>query len=86
MLQRNLQLIWLGVVRNLSFNTVELVPEMFAGLTSLTTLALAGNEIGYPSFDIFAGLTSLTYLDMSDNFIVWLESDTFAELANLTYL
>ena len=60
--------------------------DIFAGLTSLTSLALDNNGLTTLPRTIFAGLTSLTDLQLNNNQLNALSADQFAGLTSLTDL
>ncbi|XP_063902125.1 leucine-rich repeat-containing protein 15-like isoform X4 [Zophobas morio] len=72
---------------NLAHNSIRSVDnEVFAGLTSLLTLELQGNQLTTVDRQYFVGLEMLSYLDLSENFLVSLEKDLFKDLKNLKHL
>ena len=68
------------------FEPLVLKAGDFAGLTSLTTLRLDGNQLSALPPGIFAGLTSLTTLRLDDNELSELPPGIFTGLTGLTTL
>ena len=56
---------------------------LFIGLTSLSYLGLAANQIQSVSRHAFDGLDALRHVDVTDNDIGSLQDDTFTRLNNL---
>ena len=56
---------------------------LFIGLSSLSSLDLAANQIKSLSRHAFDGLDSLRHLDMTGNNISSLQDETFTQLRNL---
>ena len=71
-------------------NSGEVSPRVFAGLSSLQTLALKSNKLGKLSSDmlsdLFAGLSNLETLDLAYNDIDAVPAGLFQDLRNLQVL
>ncbi|XP_075415633.1 leucine-rich repeats and immunoglobulin-like domains protein 2 isoform X2 [Tenrec ecaudatus] len=58
---------------------IEDASEAFAGLTSLTTLILQGNQIKSITKKAFIGLGSLEHLDLNNNAIMSIQENAFSQ-------
>jgi carboxypeptidase N regulatory subunit len=59
---------------------------VFAGLSTLVTIALSGNTLSTLPAGVFADLGALTSLEISDNSLTRLDAGSFAGLARLSAL
>jgi len=73
------------VDRELNDNQLSSVLDkpLFVGLTSLSRLVLAANQIQSVSRHAFDGLGALRHLDLTGNDISSIQDDTFTHLSNL---
>jgi internalin A len=71
---------------DLALNQLRSLPASIANLTALTSLNLAGNEIGAKGVQALKGLVNLTNLNLSDNKIGAEGARALTGLVNLTNL